>query len=85
MTEPNINTLPLQSLTITRGVVPAVSFADVLEDLGKHDGLSRLGNTQQLRADSPLGYFKDVGGEDNTWSRPPVLGPAAARHTISAF
>jgi len=45
MAEPDSNTLPLQSSTITRGVVPAVSFADVLEDLGKHDGLSRLGNT----------------------------------------
>ena len=45
MAELDSNTLPLQSSTITRGVVPAVSFADVLEDLGKHDGLSRLGNT----------------------------------------
>jgi hypothetical protein len=45
MTDPDSNTPNPQSSTIKRGVVPAVSFADVLADLAKHDGLSHLGNT----------------------------------------
>jgi len=48
------STPPLQSSTIKQGVVPAGSFADVLEGLAKHDGLSDLEAPSNKKALSHL-------------------------------